>query len=80
MTKSFYEGVIADAMTCEELRVIHRFLVSDLQITGKTNDYIRALISKREAWILLVKHAGQVPGVDVNALARKDGFIHGDKL
>lgn len=53
MTKSFYENVIADAKSFDELKLIHRFLVCDLQIQGKTNDYIRKLIANKESFILL---------------------------
>lgn len=65
MYKEFYESVIAQAETPGELRIINRFLVCDMNITGADNDYLRRLLVRRESWILFNNATKTLPEVHV---------------
>lgn len=60
MHKEFYENIIAEASTLNELRIIHKFLVCDMTIHSSFN-YLKTIISHKEAAILLDMQIDSMP-------------------
>lgn len=60
MHKEFYENIIAEAEDLGQLRIIHKFLVSDMSIHNSFQ-YLKYCISKKEAAMLLDMQISTMP-------------------